>query len=599
MHIGKAAFFTAVLLLAGIFPAGAQHLTTREISLLDSCADNTGRKVFSPVKAGDCLKELAADNYNLLNRARASDPAGTAELLSGLEAIKDLDYVFSSTIPVDSLRAAVKVRLEADPCVLCAMQLGPQPDKLYPWVERYEKWRLRDALEAGLDWEYIPPQAASYLAARPSLRSGWPGFTISRREKALSIWATAELDRLLAHGAAGLDIDQNIETLRKMWPFLSEEQRGRVMAAIEGAGTAAAAARAQGERSAKDSEAGAERLEKARTMLAGLSDEEAADYLAKAFDDGGSYGGQVRVGAGGGGLAPAASSGGYGADAALSDADALAVSTRLLTALTGPDGELAGTQIGRETMAFMAAPGGKINFALERLASPGIRGVFRPDKSEVRLNISDVETAMLRTGVTRAQLLDPADKEAMAKIARYVAPVFVHEYYGHQKQSVWAAKENIPDLYYLGQETESFSKGALFVLQKMEAEEAMGNAGYIHQIAKEDLKMALLLRDEGPAGVGRYVMYYNVNSRRGKAAENFALYGSIRAALAGRARAAAEDPAAEAARDAKRPAGSQTKDLEQRLGTFYPWYEAAGRKSEEDFRYFQAALRELDAKPGG
>ncbi len=597
MHIRKAAFFTAVLLLAGIFPAGAQRLTTREISLLDSCADNTGRKVFSPVKAGDCLRELAADNYSLLNRARASDPAGTAELLSGLEAIKDLDYVFSSTIPVDSLRAAVKVRLEADPCVLCAMQLGPQPDKLYPWVERYEKWRLRDALEAGLDWEYIPPQAASYLAARPSLHSGWPGFTISRREKALSLWATAELDRLLAHGAAGLDIDQNIKTLRKMWPFLSEEQRGRVMAAIEGAGAAAAAARAQGERSARDSEAGAERLEKARAALAGLSDGEAAGYLDRAFDNGGSYGGQVRAGSGGGGLSSAG--GGHAGGAVLSDADAQAVSSRLLTALAGPGGELSGTRIGRETVAFMAAPGGKINFALERLASPGIRGVFRPDRSEVRLNISDVETAMLRTGVTRAQLLDPADREAMAKIARYMAPVFVHEYYGHQKQSDWAARENVPDLYYLGQETEAFSKGALFVLQKMKAEEAMGNAGYVDQISEDDLKMALLLRDEGPAGVGRYVMYYNVNSRRGKAAENFALYGSIRAALAGRARAAAEDPAAEAARDAKRPAGSQTKDLEQRLGTFYPWYEAAGRKSEEDFRYFQAALRELDAKPGG
>lgn len=596
----KTTLLSALIFFAPPLAAVAQQLTPQELTLLDSCEENASLKIFSPVKAGECLEALTASNYRLLNKAKRKNDIKAANLMANLEAVKDLDDVFNTAEDTFTLRKSLKVRLEkANPCVLCALQLGPQPDKLYPWVTRYAAARLPETKEAGLDWTAIPAEASQFLSAKGGIAAGWPNQTISGREKILSAWASVEYDRILPRGAVRFDVGKHIDMVRKIWPFLSDTQKTGVNAAIEGAMADAEAAKAKGGETGKKFEAETRRLAEMQIMLSGLSGSDAAGFLNRAFDKNSASGDAVS-GAAGAARQLKSADGGTGAGAqSLTDAQAKDISPRLLKALTGPGGELADTQIGRETIAFMKTPGGKLDFAVERLSSSNTRGVFNSEKVTVRLNAADVEAAMKKANVTTAELMAADNTAAMAKIARYVAPVFVHEYEGHQKQTDWAKRKKIPDLYYIGQETEAFSKGSLFVLQKSQAELRKGNTKYAEQISEEDVKMARLLKAEGTAGVGRHVMYYNVNSQRGKAAENFALYEALKKELALRSQAARKNPEAEAKLDKTRPEGLRTEDLKFRFRTVYSWYREAAKKSEEETRYFQDALNTLDGKAKG
>ena len=594
----KTAALSALLLLAPSLPVMAQQLTPQETAFLDSCSENASRKIFSPVKAGECLDALTADNYRLLNKAKRKHDVAAAALMSQLESVKDLDEVFKAAESSYTLRSALKVRMEkARPCVLCGLGLGPQPEKLYTWVSRYAAGRLQETKQAGLDWTAIDPAAAAFLSARSGVRESWADQTITGREKLLSAWASAELDKVLPDGATRFDYDKHIGTLNKIWPYLSDEEREKVITALRGAAADAAEAQKKGETTGKKFEAETRRIGEMQSALAGLSGADAAGFLNRSFDNNTASGGAAygdRGGTGPTGRVKAAGGGTPAGPQTLTDEQAKALSPRLLTALTGPRGELSDTPIGRDAIAFMKTPGGKLDFAVERLDSSNTRGVFYPGKNTVRLNSSDVEAAMRKANVTTAELMDKNNKEAVAKVARYVAPVFVHEYEGHQKQTDWANRKKIPDLYYIGQETEAFSKGALFVLQKTQAEQRKGNSKYSEQISESDVHMARLLRAEGTAGVGRHVMYYNVNSQRGKAAENFGQYEALKKELALRAQAARKDPAAEAKLDKARPEGYRTEDLKFRFRTVYSWYREAAKKSGEENKYFQNALNALD-----
>jgi hypothetical protein len=283
----------------------------------------------------------------------------------------------------------------------------------------------------------------------------------------------------------------------------------------------------------------------------------------------------------------------------LTDEQAKVLSPRMEQALLGPKGELSDTQIGRDAIAFSKTPGGALKFSVEKLDDDNTRGVFDPGKVTVKLNKADVEAAMRQNKVTAAELMDEKDPAALQKVTRYVAPVFIHEYDGHQEQTDWANKNGVPDHYYLGQEREAFSKGSLFVLQKREAELKKGNTAYEGQVSESDVKMANLLRAKGMEGINKEIMYYEVPTEKGVAAQNFAAYEALKKELTLRQIAASKDAAAQAALDAKRPAYDTTGALQKKFNAIYPWYNLSVKKTAEEQKYFDDALAALDAKDGG
>ncbi len=578
-----------LILLGAAQPARAQSLTEQDSSFLESCAENITRKIYSPTKAENCLLGLDENDHAMLDRAKNDKDIQIARLMAYMNALKDLGDFYKDAGDEYVIKQGLLVRLEASPCVLCRLELGPQPDKLYKWINRYAPDRLPNTKKAGLDWDGLTPPAPEQLTARGQSRDAWAELTISEREKELEAWATEKFDEMLPPGAKGLDTDKYFPTLKAIWPYLTEAQRTRMNEVLTGMKETMAAAKKAAEAGGKKSGALEKKYEALTQKVQGLnaSPGGAAGFLNGAFDNS-----RAGTDTPGPTSAKTPAAGSY----TLTDAQAAKLSPRVQQALLGPKGELADTAIGKEAIAFTNAPGGELKFSVARLDSDNTRGVFYPSKSEVKVNLTYLETAMRKTGVTADQLMDEKNTDALKKVSRYVAPTFVHEYDGHQKQTAWADSKNIPDHYYIGQETEAFSKGSLFVLQKAQAEQKKGNPYYSTQIAESDVDKAKLLKAEGTAGVGRSVMYYKVPSREGVAAKTFAEYEDLKKELALRQLAASKNPEEEARLDAARGYGKTTAELNKKYNAIYPWYKESLKKSAEEAKYFQKAINDLDGE---
>lgn len=574
----------SVVLLAGQLPLSAQELTAQEKGLLNSCAENLTRKIYSPVKAEECLLSLAENDHRLLNKARAVSDIQNSQLMAGLNAIKDLGEFYRDAEAEDIIYQGLLVRFKTDPCVLCGLELGPQPDKLYPWVSRYAPGKLAITKKATLDWAGLPAPAPAQLTERGQSQGTWAGMTIDQRRKTLEDWAAAKYDEILPPGTRNYDAEKYFPTVLAIWPYITEQQRLRLNAARKGMNEALLSAKsAAAAGGGKTGELG-RKYDALDQKLQGLSGnpDSAAGFLNKAFDNSVSGSG---VPDGKAGEIP-------GPVYTLTDEQAIKLSPRVRQALVGPGGELSDTAMGKEALAFLSAPGGQLKFSVVKLGGDNTSGEFSGSVSrEVRINRTYVETAMRKTGVTTAELMDENNREALKKIARYVAPTFVHEYCGHQKQAVWAESKNIPDLYYLGQETEAFSKSALFVLQKTQAEMKKGNPWYSQQTAESYVGMARVLKTEGQAGISRAVMYYQVPSREGKAAQTFAQYDALKKELALRETGTGTGAA--------RYRDTSDWELERQYKAIYPWYKESLKKSAEEKKYFQDALDALDREMNG
>jgi hypothetical protein len=575
----------ALLLAAG--PAAAQ-VSTEEDAFLDACASNITHRTYSPAKAEECLLRLDENDHALMDRALQKSDIQLSRLMAGMNALKDLGDFYRDAEGPDILQTGLLVRLEGSPCVLCSLQLGPQPDKLYPWVSRYASQKLDDTRAAALDWPLLPPKIQQLMTAFGQSQQAWAGLTISNRQDSLQQMATSKYNELLPPGARTYDAGRHFSTIEAIWPYLDNEQRQRVNDVHERIVAAMQQATAQAAGDGKNAASG-RKIEEMSKKFKGLkSGGDSFGMLGKTFDNSDTSGG-----------APAAGGKPGAASFKLTEAQAAELAPRLQQALLGPKGELADTAIGRETIAFLDAPGGKLKFSVVKMGSSNTHAAFYPSSSEVKYNVAYIEAAMKATNVSAADLLDEKNTAAMAKVTRYVAPTFVHEYEGHQKQTAWAVSKNIPDHYYIGQETEAFSKGALFVLQKKQTELVKGNPWYSLQISESDVSMARTLSAEGTAAVGRSVMYYDVPSREGKAAQNFARYETLKKELTLRALAATANPEKEAALEAKRTGRNRTAELQKEYNAVFPWYKESLKKNAEEAKYFKKALEDVDRQEQG
>jgi hypothetical protein len=590
------------LLLAAAAPAAAQDFTGQQKQALDSCEKNISQKIYAPAEADKCLAALHDNGDDLLTKLRAEDESRATYILTYELSISDLGEFYANAEEPYTIQKGLMVRLERKPCPLCRLEMGPQPEKLFPWISHYAADKLEDTKKAADSWATLAPVTAAEFAKIGSGESEWAQYTITQRENALKALAQTVYGELLPPGAARIDIDNlhaHQDAMNAVWPYFTDEQREKILADIEG--IKAEVDKAKAAAASPESAAKANALEKkyaaVQAHLPNVPGAGSSAFLNKTFDNTSGGGGALPKD----GTSPQGANGGASAKTpvyTLTDKQAEDLSPRMQQALLGPKGELSDTPIGRDAIAFSKTPGGALKFSVEKLEDDNTRGVFNSEDITVKINKTDVEAYMKKYKVTAAELMDEKNTAALQKVTRYVAPVFIHEYDGHQEQTDWANKNNIPDHYYLGQEREAFSKGSLFVLQKREAELKKGNIGYEGQVSESDVNMANLLRAKGMEGVNKDIMYYKVPTEKGVAAQNFATYEELKKELTLRQIAAAKDPAAQAALDAKRPEDDNTSALQKKFNAIYPWYIQSVKKTAAEQKYFDDALAALDSGNG-
>ncbi|GAB4028844.1 MAG: hypothetical protein Fur0012_02200 [Elusimicrobiota bacterium] len=459
-------------------------LTEQEKQLIVSCEDNVdiGKKIYDPEKSASCLNSFDQNDTALLSKFKQYDEYRALTLLSRLNAIYDISDLYGKAGNTYYLRTGLMVMLEKSrPCVLCELELGPSPEKLFPWLEKYRKDKLEMTKKAVLSWEVIPANLKIIFEEYSLTNIKWLAAPITKREELFVAVIEDKYQKIMPKEGEKFD-PRNLEAAMVISPYLSKEKREALKKAVDQMAASV---------SASTSSVSASTMKAIDAVKKDLSSNPSDSFmlLGRAFDNSANSGAFVET--------PFDAGSASNPSATLSDEEAKKISPMLQKALFK---EIENTDIGKEAIAFSKTEYGKLNFIVADLKSPTTRGQFSPGKVEVSINKSYVEAAMQKFGVTREQLL-AGDEAAYAKISRYVAPTFIHEYEGHQKQYAWCKQNGLPWNYYIGMETEAFSKGYLFLLQKQKAEKEAGNENYISQSDENNVRMAKVLKTEGYKGV--------------------------------------------------------------------------------------------------
>jgi hypothetical protein len=604
-----------LLALALTAQAGARPLTETEQAIITACETNVLERAYSPDEAEKCLTGLnnVENNFTLLDKMREIDEPRVRKILTEGDTIKDLrDYLERAPeiIPPDVLA----LRLENSQCR--QLGLGPQPEKFFPWVDKYMPDKLEQVKKAAYSWDTLPEETRLLLSKDGITDASWAEQVTSVRKKSLVAWAERKYNEILPPGAERFTTPNYHQIAMAIHQYLPGEKSKRMLSIINSHNSAGAAPNAAkgnappGNASAAGSsdfpKTGkvSERLAKMQTQLNGLAGKplsKQSELLNQAFDNAAPQQGKVKPPRPIAQPAPGKQKA-VNSTHGLTDAQAEALTPRLQAAFLSSGknpGELSDTPVGREIINFYKTPGNTLNLRIPTFQGPGIPPGGRYSDSDKTLSITkqSIEWAMEATGVTQEQLIDPKNAKAVGKIARFTAPTFVHEA-THQAQSAWTRESKIPNPYILNMEDETFSKQSLFTLQKSRSEMQKGNLEYPKQIDEYDLKLANVLKKEGPGGIRR-LQRYHLPTLELQAAGNFASYEGLEKELTLRELAAKKDPEKEKTIDAGRPEGQKTAVLEASLNSIYPWYKLNIKREQELTVYFQDALAELIGPTSG
>lgn len=449
----------ALLLALPVYPAFAQ-LTAPEQALVQKCKDNIdpAKKQLSPETADECVKGLnSGEPELLLKKYSAEDAEAAGRVLGFNNALLDLKKIVVKQKGYNAAKALVRV-LENPNCTLCEMELGPEPEKTFEWVNKYAGARLEDVKKGVRTWEALGAVRTNSLSsdAYSKDKDTWNEQKIMERYSELSTWAQKETDGLVAAselstksaaGTAGL-----VSVLREDLIYSEDAPYRAKLDALGAKAAAAAAAPAKPaaptavDKKTKELAAAGGKL----NAMAGRSLGDQNEYLGQTFDNTAAgkqasisiQSGPPKFNAGAAALTPMT-------PVKMTADQETEMGKQMLRMEDGKvKGNLADvmaeTEAGKRTIAFYEdkkyakAGSNKLDFGFTR--EPGVFGYWDPGAREIKINTEVAEEFAAKRGLTTAQMLkDPA---AMKDLALYISPTMVHES-EHQNQTARAIADGI------------------------------------------------------------------------------------------------------------------------------------------------------------
>ncbi len=443
----------SLLLILPAHPIFAQ-LSEKDQALIEECEANIdpARKLLSPETADKCVKGFNEGSpAALITRYSAEDPEAAGRLIGNNNALLDLKKIVVKQNGYHAAKALTRV-LENSNCALCDMTLGPRPEDIFEWVDRYAGDRLVEVQRGVRTWDALGPVRTNSLssAGYGQNKASWNSQNILARYRELSSWARNETYELadaaaLKGASSKLDIAGLASVLREDLIFPSDSTCRATLDALERKTAEEAGKKKDNTPSAADKKA--KEMTAAGDRLAGIDPAGRGDYLGQTFDNAAAVKpGALAPGnpAAGTGTRPAPGTGAAIKPAPMTDAERKELGKRMMRMEGGkPAGYLAEvmnqTEAGKRTNAFYGDPkyakagSNKLDFGFTN--SPGVFGYWDPDKKNIRINSGVAEEFAARRGLTVPQLMK--DKAAMKDLALYISPTMVHEA-EHQNQTARA-----------------------------------------------------------------------------------------------------------------------------------------------------------------
>lgn len=584
-------FLPGWLLLAPVFTFA--QLNDAEQAFAQRCRDNVNieKRQLSSDTALECVQKLTDNNGALLAGLRAQSPemeAAAADILSFNSALIDLKNIVTRNSGDDIALHLTRVLKDRD-CPLCVMGLGPRPEKAFDWIGREAGADLDNVKIAVRTWEALGELRTRSLSSAEYKfdQKRWNAKTITGRHRSLLNWARKETDRLAALYAGrsrrpGMMISRSVH--QRLVPVLREdliaEDKGddnaeylakldRLEMRISGRGDGTeTSAPPPADKKAEELDAAAKNVEELKEKPAA----EQAAYLSGLFDQAASNNGGVSEA--GPGTAEARPADFVFNRLSAKTRDGL---SRLLVSadadgnLRGPFAdELRGTKAGDEILAFYKDPEyaktgvNRLSFIFTRQPKNRFGGWTTSSKM-MDLNSLLINNWMKMNKVRPEQFFegDPSNNPYLRKLARYLAPTFVHEA-THQRQDARTAVAGILDMapYQMEMETEAFAMDTSFMSEQLQKR----GVSYAADLCPFDKMNAAAFIENGVEGVRlfKHMDYGYLESLEGSVAKEFVDASSTVKELEP---LEAEDPGIMEEAELK-----QMRDLRMETDSQFKWY---------------------------
>ncbi|OGR45037.1 MAG: hypothetical protein A2X35_06490 [Elusimicrobia bacterium GWA2_61_42] len=523
--------------------APALALEARDQAVLDACVLNISNKVYSPEEAGKCLEGLNADDYALYKKIKAEDPDKLSYVLKYDNLFIELGEFFEDKPNQCRLRERFIAVMEKDAdqegCVMCELQLGPEAEKSFPWIEKYYGEALPRAKKAALSWSELEAGRKTSLAELGCAEERWNTLTVRRR---IAVLIADDVIKSREPGFYELEEQARCSTISfALASYIRIFLPGDLLAKLtehlrklQEAAKAGAAGTTGSDKSKYD------KAFQTGKGLAAKSDSELLSYLGSTFDRATPGTAPLPHPAAPvplSGAGPAAAS--AAAAPVLTPADSVKVAAALKANFLGTKertGEFAGEPTGDALREFYGKKdkGGKLQHDLQLrvldLGTDGTSGAYCPyaatkgcgesgqKAGEIAINKHNIEAWLKKNNCTTERLLgDPA---MMDKLSRHLAPVAVHEGVHQVLQDEYYKGKGVDNKKFLDKETEAFARQSLFLKAKLA--DSKTEKAYLAEADEWDLKVLGELEKGGYRGMKKFIRYYDQEGAQGAAAKNFA-----------------------------------------------------------------------------
>lgn len=591
-------------------------LTPEEQKTVDQCIENITKKTYAPDKAAKCLDDLNG-NEALFAKLQRNQKDQLVRILKYQNIFKELGDFYDSGPNLCRTRNKLVLTLERV-CAVCDLEppLGPQPEKLLPWVKDNVSatYYQKQLLEAGLAWNKINDIDSSYqlyLASHSYTEADWKEMTLQKRMATLTV-----IDLLNSKKVTFYDNDQTTcdampaKLIPFLYAYLDPGMRAKLDAFVAKlkADSAAVSAAGASSSTAKTS-AMSSRLAK---LFPGGAGGDQFSNLGRTFD-GSAQSGEIPGTGPGTGPKPSGGKPSF----TLSADDMAKLSGRLESSIMGeknPDGtyaggELKGTKSGEKLLAFYnqkndkGEPVNKLDFTVTKLNSDNTGADYCPTRcagscggckvGQVRLNSTLVETWMKEKGVTAEMLLDPKNDEYVKRLARYSAPTVVHEE-THQQKNREDLDNKIKEKYQLDDEVRTFGAQSLFLKEKLSnpATEKL----YMKDLRPFDDTVLQKIETGGYANLKKYIRYYDMHALEGASSQEFTRFeGMLKEAnLRANDKTFVEPPENNPACWEGNPKACSNAQLQAMTDKTLPWYQASIKEQRANILTLNSEIARLN-----
>lgn len=176
---------TLAIFSAALAAPALAELTGEEVTIVNVCKKNIEEGALSPKDAEKCVKTDFYPDSPLYKKLKEEDKDSLNYILKYNGVVTELGEFFRDNPNDCRIRERFVDILDNSRyqkgCLLCDLQMAPQPEKMFPWIGKYYNGAMQNTQKASLTWANAGAPRTVMLTNFSVNQARWQQLTISQR----------------------------------------------------------------------------------------------------------------------------------------------------------------------------------------------------------------------------------------------------------------------------------------------------------------------------------------------------------------------------------------------------------------------------------